>query len=200
MQSLFTLKGRLTWFVENWPYLGGFLALLVLLNLLVEGGDWSSLRYLLFIQLVLLCLHQLEEYKLPGGFKAFFNQHILRKNPIMNAPLTDGGIVIVNVLFGWTAYAAAAYWNERALGFALGLLFITGINGLAHSVMGVVLRKYNPGLITGLFLFIPFALIMIFRLSGQLSSQDWTTGIVIGVVGTAMIPMGIWISSLLFSE
>ncbi|MCB9283173.1 MAG: HXXEE domain-containing protein [Lewinellaceae bacterium] len=200
MRSFFTVKGRLNWFADNWPYIGGFLALLIFINLLVEDADWVSLRTLLLIHLGLLFLHQVEEYKIPGGFKTFFNQHILRKNPIMKAPLTDAGIVIVNVLFGWTAYAAAAYWNERAVGFALGLLFITGINGLAHTAMGIILRKYNPGLITGLFLFIPFAAFMIFYLSAQLSNQDWTTGIVIGVVGTAMIPFGIWLTSSVYAE
>lgn len=180
----------MSWISKYWPYLGLLLAIAMRLRLGIAKDSLSELESLLGLHFIILVLHQFEEYKLPGGFKTFFNSNILNKTRILRIPLSDLSILMVNVVIAWWAYVYSAYHSEL-YGFALGLAGITVINGLLHIIVAIVQRKYNPGLVTSLFLFIPFGGYLISKLLPYLSSTDWATGISIFLIGTAAIPLGI---------
>ena len=44
-------------------------------------------------------------------------------------------------------------------------------NGVSHVLMGVALRRYNPGLYTSLFLFLPWGVFLIFYFSSTVPSS-----------------------------
>jgi hypothetical protein len=180
--------------VENWSKIGGIIAVGIILVILFTGLKVTDIKFLLWIHFVLLLLHQVEEYSYPGGFENFYNQHIWNKNPIMKFPLNQYGILLVNVVLGWTAYLVSAFFNLQLLWLAVGLLLISILNGLAHTIMFVMKRRYNPGFFTGLFLFVPFGLYVLLKLSGMLTMGQWGLGILTFIVGTASIPLSIFLT------
>ena len=182
------------WIYNTWPKIGGSIALLIILFLALQQSDWATTSTLAWIHLALLQLHQFEEYVYPGGFKAFYNQHIYGKNPITRSPLSDVGILLVNVGLGWTAYGLAAYYYQSMPWLTVGLLFITFTNGLLHSVLALILKQYNPGFLTGLFLFIPFSLFMLIKIYGELPVSEYMSALFVFLIGTAAIPLGIFLS------
>ncbi|MCB0571238.1 MAG: HXXEE domain-containing protein [Phaeodactylibacter sp.] len=183
------------WIIKNWARVGGVLSLLLIAGLFLRWERWwEQAGALLWLHLALLMLHQFEEYVYPGGFKAFFNQDIYGKRGPFRYPLTDGAILAVNIVLGWGFYALAALAGPGALAFGAGLVLVSGLNGLVHSLLFVAKRKYNPGFLTGLLLFLPFALYFFYQTRDELSNSDWSTALTIGLLGTGMIPMMIFLT------
>jgi len=136
-------------------------------------------------------VHQFEEYVYPGGFREFFNRTIRIKNATTNSPLNEGGIILVNVVFGWTAYLISAISGIHNLWLALGLLGVTVTNGILHTTMALIKRKYVPGMISGLFLFIPFGVYVILRILKVTAGENVIPAIIVFVTGTVIIPVSI---------
>lgn len=180
--------------VEYWPKIGGIFAVGIISVLLFTGLNVTDIKSLLWIHFVLLLLHQFEEYSYPGGFENFYNQHIWNKNPIMKFPLNQYGVLLVNLILGWTAYLISAIVNVQLVWLAVGLLLITILNGLMHTLMFVVKRRYIPGFFTGLFLFVPFGLYVILKLGGILTMGQWGLGILTFILGSASIPLSIFLT------
>ncbi len=117
--------------------------------------DPLSDRALFAALLVIYFLHQIEEHLWPGGFRQFADAHVFRSGDD-DWPVDMGGVALINIGYVWLPVALAALFPEslRWLGFAwIGL---TLINGIIHVLTTIILRIYNPGLVTGLALFIPF--------------------------------------------
>ncbi|MGB7923340.1 MAG: HXXEE domain-containing protein [Pyrinomonadaceae bacterium] len=73
----------------------------------------------------------------------------------------------------------------RMLGFPqltmviLGTVFV--VNGLSHTISGALKARYNPGLVTGLLIWIPLGLVTLVQLRGRMSAARFLTAILIGV-------------------
>ncbi len=82
---------------------------------------------------------------------------------------------------------------EKILILTIGLASVTIINGLMHTLMYFKLQKYNPGLITGFLFFIPFGVLLLSRIYMEEMSdlKSWMMGFVLGLLGTALIPLTI---------
>ncbi len=102
---------------------------------------------------------------------------------------------MVNIIFGWTAYLLSAILGMRILWLAIGLLGITITNGMLHTTMSLINRKYIPGMITGLFLFIPFGLFVLLKTIKVTAIEDIILGIIVFITGTALIPISIYITN-----
>lgn len=179
---------------NNWAKLGGAAGLFILFLLPFTDLKWPETEYLLWIQFSFLLFHQFEEYIYPGGFKDFFNFNILNKNRITRFPLNNISVLLVNVALGWTAYPLCAYLNINFIWFALGLVLIMIFNGVLHSVVALFTKKYNPGLISGLFLLIPFGIFIILKLNNSLTFSDWLSGITVFISGALSIILIIFLS------
>lgn len=125
------------------------LVLLILSPLLPAGFGLAT--FLVFLQLPIYMLHQYEEHA-NGAFKAFMNE----RRPPGAPPLTDEKIFCINILGVWGVDLCALYL-ERYVRGGLGLIapYLAVINGLLHVGMGIKMRRYNPGLVTGLLLLLP---------------------------------------------
>jgi hypothetical protein len=179
------------WINKYWSTFGGIMAIGIIIIVLLTNNGVVDIQSLLWIHLAILLLHQFEEYSFPGKFKDFYNANILNKNRITKFPLNDNGILMVNLVLGWTFYLIAAIFGEKTIWLTIGLLGVTTFNGLMHTIMFFKLKKYNPGFITGLFIFIPFGLYLFPSLKGFVEVKDWILGVIIFVIGTALIPISI---------
>ena len=141
--------------IDNWVY-GGFLAGFLILGLYaVVGRDWSAAFWLVALQLPLYMLHQFEEHD-ADRFRLFVNELTGKGRDI----LTRLAVFVVNVPGVWGVnLAATALAGLVNLGFGLVAIWLTLLNGLVHVVQGVALRRYNPGLITAVVLFLPAGIV-----------------------------------------
>ena len=124
-----------------------------------------------------------------------YNTNIFKKNPITRFPLNEKGILIVNIVLAWTMYIIASIVGTKVIYLTFGLIGITILNGIMHTIMFVKLKKYNPGLITGALVFIPFGLYFLTRLEEYVTNKNLILGLMIFVVGTILIPLSIYITS-----
>jgi Protein of unknown function with HXXEE motif len=180
---------------KYWATFGGIMATaIVILTLYIDKGIFS-IQTLIWIHLATLLLHQFEEYSYPGKFKDFYNNNILNKNAITRYPLNEKGVLIVNVVLAWTMYIFASFVGIKAIWLTFGLVGITILNGIMHSIMFIKLKKYNPGLITGALIFIPFGFYLLTRLEEYATFINIILGLIIFIIGTALIPVFIYLTN-----
>ncbi len=131
--------------------------LLLLLCPFVRNGV-SLEAFLVFLLLPVYMIHQYEEHG-HGEFKAFVTGVVGGGLEV----LTDRAIFWINVLAVWFAGLLLLYLTAFVRGeFALFAGYLTAFNGLLHVVVGGVFRRYNPGVLTSLFLFLPLGIYTIF--------------------------------------
>ncbi len=135
----------------HWTY-GGFLAGLLLLGLLpLFARECSFALVLVFLQLPIYMLHQLEEHD-ADRFRIFFNEVIGGGREV----LSKTAVFVLNVPGVWGVNLASILLAAFVdLGYGLMGIYLTLVNALAHIGQGVALRRYNPGLITAVGLFLP---------------------------------------------
>lgn len=151
----------------------------------------SEIQLLFWIHFTALLVHQFEEYTYPGGFKHFYNEFIRNKSPITKYPLNDNGVLLVNIGIGWTSYVLSAILWNRFIWFGIGLLGVTFLNGTMHTIMYFAKRKYNPGLISGIFILIPFVILSLYIVREHLIIENLILGFITFVIGAAFIPFSI---------
>ena len=153
------------WFARNWMYAGlvAGLFLLALVPLLV--GAWSLPLLMVYLQLPIYLLHQVEEHH-GDRFRQFVNDNIAGGLPALTTP----AVVFINVPGVWGVNLLALYLARFVdLGLGLIAVYLTLVNAIAHVASTLVLRRYNPGLVTALVLFLPvgsWALVAIARAPG----------------------------------
>ncbi len=183
----------MNWINKNWANIGGIIAIGIILKILITQNFFLDFQSLLWLHFTALLLHQFEEYSFPGKFKEFYNTNLLNKNPITKFRLNNKGILLVNVILAWTFYLIAAIMGEKMIFLTIGLAGVTILNGLMHTIMFIKLKKYNPGLITGLLLFIPFGVILLSKINQleMAEQKSWIIGFAVFLIGTALIPLSI---------
>ena len=71
------------------------------------------------------------------------------------------------------------------LNFPQLLLVILGAvvfaNGLSHTVSGVLTARYNPGLLTGILIWVPLGAVTLAQLKGRMSGGRYLTGLAVGI-------------------
>jgi hypothetical protein len=138
----------------NWVY-GGFLAALMLFALTpVLASGWSPVLLLLWLQLPVYILHQYEEHD-ADRFRMFINANIGGGQEL----LTRFAVFVINIVGVWAVVAGAFSLAAQArIGLGLIAVYLSLINGVGHCLMAVAMRRYNPGLVTAILLFIPLGI------------------------------------------
>ena len=119
-------------------------------------------------------IHMTEEYG--GGFSAHlsktrgFSLTSLRFFSISAAGLV---LMIVGIVL------AERFKFPQLLLVIYGAAVFT--NGLSHAASGAMKGEYNPGLVTGVLLWVPQGALTLARLTGTMSGGRLLTGIVIGI-------------------
>ncbi len=175
---------------KYWAIFGIFVALFILIKLVLRQGPMTNLNSLLWMHFCLLLIHQFEEYVFPGGFKTFFNNHIYKHNKIIRHPLNDYAILLINIILAWSFYLLSAILGPSYLSLANGLIGVSLLNGILHLLMALKLKAYNPGLISGALLFIPFSIYALITINYNSSFN--LISIIIFFMATLTIPVTIY--------
>ena len=170
---------------DHWVY-GGFLAgimLLVLTPVLASG--WPMALVLIWLQLPAYMLHQYEEHD-ADRFRRFVNAIIGGGKEV----LTRLDVFVINIAGVWGVDALAFLLAARVhLGLGLIAVYLSLVNAVAHCAQAVALRRYNPGLITAILLFLPLGVVTLWVLSGnaQISATDHLIGLGLAILIHAAI-------------
>ena len=171
---------RSDWFLHNWMY-AGFLAGLFLLAVAPVFAAAVGLPLLLvYLQLPVYMLHQLEEHY-DDRFRKFVNDLLAGGREVLSTP----AVVVVNVVGVWVVILIALYL-ARFVGLGLGLIaiYLTLVNALVHVVGAVVQRRYNPGLATAVVLFLPVGLyaLMVVSATPGVTTTDHVVGLAVAIL------------------
>jgi len=171
---------RSDWFLHNWMY-AGFLAGLFLLAVAPIFAAAVGLPLLLiYLQLPVYMLHQLEEHY-DDRFRKFVNDLLAGGREVLSTP----AVVVINVVGVWVVILIALYL-ARFVGLGLGLIaiYLTLVNALVHLVGAVVQRRYNPGLATAVVLFLPVGIwgLMVVSAAPGVTTTDHVVGLAVAIL------------------
>jgi hypothetical protein len=112
--------------------------------------------FFLSLPLLAIAAHLVEEFVWPGGFARWYRSY----PPGSTVVVTTRLLVIVNVVFVALAVLPLVLRAPAlALGYWLVVAAIAGANGLFHLRATLQTRTYSPGVVTGVILYIPLALV-----------------------------------------
>jgi 1,4-dihydroxy-2-naphthoate octaprenyltransferase len=102
-------------------------------------------------------LHVLEEFVFPGGFKSWWCAY----RPEIAASVSNRFLIIINAaLLAFSVSVALAVQAPRGNGVAawLALAALLFSNAIFHIVGAFQTKRYSPGMISGIILYIPIAI------------------------------------------
>ncbi len=144
------------WLVDEWewPYAAAFAAAVLLVLAPLWWEATSAALGLVYLQLPVYMLHQLEEHR-GDAFRRFVNQRLAGGREALTRQATfvinSAGVWGVDLVSLWLAY-------EVDLAFGLIAVYLTAANALVHIAGAIAMRAYNPGLATAVALFVPISI------------------------------------------
>lgn len=176
----------MNFFRRHWYDIGGFLSLLVLLHIFLHRNTFTDYQLLMWISLLTLFLHQLEEYRIAGTFPGMINTIMFNSKEPDRYPLNTNTALIINTGVGWSVYFLAALFAEKVVWLGMAAILVSAGNIIAHAFIFNLKGKtiYNAGMITCLLLFLPctyffFKIIYNYRLAG---ATDYMIGVPLGLI------------------
>jgi hypothetical protein len=171
-----------SWLVDRWewPYAAAFAACFLLALVPVVWSEAGVAAMLIYVQLPIYMLHQLEEH---GGdrFRRYVNE-ILASG---REALSRGATFAVNLLGVWVLIIASillAYYVDPGLGL-IGV-YLTGVNAVVHLLVAAARREYNPGLLSAAAVFVPLTVWSAIEINDR---YDVSAGINLLALGVAIL-------------
>ena len=110
----------------------------------------------LWLPAAAIAAHLLEEFVWPGGFPAWYRQY----PPGHTATVSPGFLLLVNVAFvGLALLPPFLGPSSRGLAIWLIVAAVAGANAVFHLIAVWRSRTYSPGVVTGVALYLPLALL-----------------------------------------
>nr|WP_293836650.1 HXXEE domain-containing protein [uncultured Arsenicibacter sp.] len=170
---------------KHWYDLAGILAVVVLIYLFQAKG-LTTYDYVLWLSLVSLFVHQLEEYRIVGTFPGMVNRAMYNSDLPDRYPLNAKTSVYVNVFVGWLFYFLAALLGAKAVWLGIATILISLGNTVAHTTVFNIKGKtmYNAGLATSWLLFVPciYFFFKTIHTDHLVTLTDYLIGIPLGIV------------------
>jgi hypothetical protein len=169
---------------RHWFDVGGGLGVLLAAWLITAGPSLSPLTLVLWISLLTLFAHQVEEWRWPGWFPGMLNVVLFRSQDPWRYPLNVRSGLVVNVVVGWVSYLMAALLAERAVWLALATILVSVGNSVLHLIVIPIRRRmpYNPGMATSLLCFVPVTVWFFVVAWPVMSVRDIVLGSIAGIV------------------
>jgi hypothetical protein len=171
---------------KHWFDLGGLLSLLCAVYIGLNYQTFGKVQLILWISLISLFIHQLEEYRYPGYFPGMINAAVYQSTTPDRYPLNSQTSLIVNVIIGWLVYLLAALFGAQYIWLGIATIVISLGNFFAHTFMFNIKGRtwYNPGTATAILLFLPIAIwfFITIRKAASVSAINWAIGIVLGLL------------------
>ena len=103
---------------------------------------------------VCVMLHVTEEFLFPGGFIEWYQELV----PSKAAGVRPGYLVWINTLMiGVCVFPVAFGETPHGIGVWYTVTAIAGINACFHIIGVFKLKKYSPGVVTGVLLYLPLS-------------------------------------------
>jgi hypothetical protein len=165
-------------FVKYWVYGGALAGVLLLLLLPAIDGGWSLALMLVFLQMPVYMLHQLEEHD-DERFRRYVDEMIGHGRDV----LPSSAVFVINIgvwVLNLISFALAAHVG---IGWGLIGVYAMVINAIVHIADGIAKRAWNPGLVTAIVLFLPVGLGGLWAISatGEATVLQHVVGIVIAL-------------------
>ena len=172
-------------FRNHWYDVGGIFSIIILIFVFARLSHLTNYQLILWLSLVSLFFHQLEEYRISGTFPGMINKVVFKSTLPDRYPLNSNTSLTINVLVGWIIYFLAAFFAEKAVWLGIASILISLGNILAHTVLFNLKGKtlYNAGLITCWLFFAPIVYLFFFVIiTNHLSTRnDYLAGIILGL-------------------
>ena len=130
-------------------------------------------------------IHVTEEYLGGGALQTTTDANLKGVN------LTPSQFLVINViaflLFLLLIFLAQKFKFPDWLLVCLGTIMF--INAISHTVSTVVRAEYNPGLITGLLIFMPLGVIALTGLKARMSAQRYLMAMVVGIATHGVVTL-----------
>ncbi|MEM1235718.1 MAG: HXXEE domain-containing protein [Pseudomonadota bacterium] len=148
----------------HWMKVGTFMAPFLVL-VAVSFSDKSTrldARGVSLALLVVYIIHQFEEhwidiYGRTYAFKPNLNEFLsgLLGRPDVQEFMSDTSVFVINTSLVWLVGALAIWRGPQHVFAALCMASIVVVNAVSHIGAAVIAGSYNPGLLTGIVLFLP---------------------------------------------
>jgi hypothetical protein len=178
----------------RWPWINLAIGLALLALAALNWRDVAHHpRWLFFLWLALpaMFVHQFEEYVLPGGFHRWLNQCVFGSgNP--HFPLTRRFACMVNLTVPVVLFPLLAWAGTDRPWIGMIGLYLLAVNAFGHLILTVSRRRYSPGVVTGVVLFLPLAGLATyaFSMNGVVDSRDLLIAALLA--GLGHVPMLIY--------
>ena len=171
---------------KHWYDLGGFLAVITLTELFFFHSTLTNYQLLMWLSLVTLFFHQLEEYRVAGTFPGMVNRAMYNSDLPDRYPLNTNTSLYVNIFVGWVPYFLAAVLGEKAVWLGIATIVVSIGNTVAHTTVFNIKGKttYNAGLVTSWLLFAPciYFFFMTIHRENLVTTTDYFIGVPLGIV------------------
>lgn len=170
---------------KHWYDIGGVCSLIVLFFIYANHPSLTYYQMIMWLSLVSLFFHQLEEYRIAGTFPGMVNRVMYNSDLPDRFPLNTNTAVYVNVFMGWATYLLAAILGEKAIWLGIATMLVSLGNIIAHTTVFNIKGKtfYNAGLATSWLFFVPciyFFITTIYK-EDLVSNMDYIIGIPVGI-------------------
>ncbi len=167
------------WFDLAWPWVGlGFATVLIILLFATNRlrtdttqPRWRDLRWLSFLSIAPYLVHQVEEYGIAAnGIRHAFPDGLciaLGQPPYAACAIPPAFYLAVNIALVWVAAPIAALSSRRFSLAGLTLLGVIVVNAIVHTVPALATQRYDAGLVTAVFIFIPLTALIITRIKAR---------------------------------
>jgi hypothetical protein len=170
---------------KHWYDLGSILSVIVLVYVFANAGSLTAYELLMWLSLVSLFFHQLEEYRIVGTFPGMMNKVMFHSDLPDRYPLNTNTALIVNVIVGWLFYFLAAFFCEKAIWLGLASMLVSAGNFIAHTFLFNIKGKtfYNAGMITSWIFLAPCVYYFFHTVyaNNLITTADYLVGIPLGI-------------------
>lgn len=172
-------------FRKHWYDIAGLFAVFALAYLYFVK-NLTQYEMIMWLSLVSLFCHQMEEYRIAGTFPGMINSVLFKSELPDRYPLNTNTALCINVLVGWLTYFLAALFAEKVIWLGIATMLISLGNTIAHTSLFNIKGKtmYNAGMATSLVFFVPLIYFFFVTIHQEhlATITDYLIGIPLGIV------------------
>lgn len=178
-----------------WLYVMAAIGIVLGVRIWKNRKNWDKINILCSLAIIVLILHVLEEWALPGGLHYSYNiahgSTQLSRYPMnrLTDMITNFGAVVLGciVLKIWGFRKSAAIAVMMFSAFEVGIHVTIGIQDMETFDAYGMNTLYSPGLITSLFGFLPICIGLAICIFKKKESRPKPTQWIMAIVATAML-------------
>ncbi len=178
-----------------WLYVMAAIGIVLGIRIWKKRKEWDKINILCALAIIVLILHVIEEWVLPGGLHYSYNiahgSTLLSRYPMnrLTDMITNFGAVVLGciVLKVWGFRKPASIAVMMFSAFEVGMHIAIGIQDMGIFGAYGMNTLYSPGLITSLFGFLPVFIGLAYELFRKKENRPKITQWVMAIAATAVL-------------